>query len=635
MKKISLLIAFLSISFVGLPQVQLSTKKKKAADLYYEADNYWVRGQFATASELLKQAVSKDDEFYEAYFRLGVIEKAKGNTHEAEEYLLKTLSIKHDHAGANFELGELYIQMGEYEKSLNHTQNYLDLNPRNSKRKAQAESFIESANYAIKNIKIKSSLNPEPLPPHINQYAMQYFPIITADERHLLYTRRLGTTMNDDEDLVIAEKEDNGEWGEPHSISENINSSFNEGTCTISADGRILIFTSCYGRKGYGSCDLYISKKSGDKWSVPVNLGPNVNSSAWDSQPSLSADGRVLYFVSNRPHGIGQRDLWVSYLDDNEEWGKPENLGPLVNTKGDEVSPFIHPNNSTLFFSSNGRKGFGGFDIYFSKIGNEGWSEPKNIGYPINTGEDQVSLFITADGTKGYYSHENLENPDVKGELYRFDIPKELQIEEKASYVRGRVYDQKTNQSLGAQIELYDVEKNKRIAKVSADSLNGQYLMVLPEGSEYAFYVNKKGYLFKSLSFNYRGETFEPLEIDIPLNPIEAGTKTVLKNIFFEFDKYEVQPASHTELNKVVGFMKENPDLSVEISGHTDNQGSIAYNQQLSEKRAHAVYNYLIEKGVPKLRLKYKGYGQQFPIASNETEEGRRQNRRIEFEIIN
>jgi len=633
MKKYLLFFSLIIIPVLVQAQRQLSTKSKKAAQYYREADNYWVRNQFQAAEQLFEEAINKDDEFFEAYFKLGLIKKAKGELAKAEEYLSKVVSLQNDHAGANFELGELLIQRGEYHRSIQYTQNYLDLDPRNSQRKAEAQRFLESANYALENIKLQNELNPRPLPDHINQYAMQYFPVITADEKYLIYTRRMGTTMNDDEDLVISEKRDDGTWGEPASISENINSRINEGTCTISADGRTLIFTSCHGRNGYGSCDLYITYKTGDDWAIPKNMGPNVNSSAWDSQPSLSADGRTLYFISNRGKGVGKRDIWVAHLNEIGQWSKPTNLGKVINTKEDEVSPFIHPNNETLYFSSNGRKGFGGFDIYYSIMDDSLYNAPTNLGFPINTGQDQVSLFITSDGREGYYSHENLANPDVKGELYMFDIPEELQVAKKATYVKGRVYDSKSKNSLRAKIELFDLKKDQRVSMVYSDSLNGNYLMVLPEGNSYAFYVEKKGYLFKSLSFQIDSTSSKPMQIDIALDKVVQGEKTVLKNIFFDFDRYELKDESKIELNKLALFLESNPSVQIEIAGHTDNVGDSQYNQELSKKRAKVVYNYLLNWGIESSQMVHEGYGDKRPLVENNSDQNRQNNRRIEFII--
>lgn len=632
-KRLIILSFILLVPFLSEAQRTLSTKSKKAIEYYREADNFWVRGQFTMASELLQKAIDKDDEFYEAYFRLGLIEKSKGNTSLAENYLLKVVELNKDNAGANFELGELFIQTNNYKKAKEYIQNYLDLNPRNAERRKEAEQILQNANYSLENINREAEINKRPLPDHINQYAMQYFPVITADQEYLIYTRRLGTTMNHDEDLVIAKWDSlNNEWGQPESISENINSGFNEGTCTISADGRILIFTSCYGRNGYGSCDLYISKKTGDNWSVPENLGSNVNSSAWDSQPSLSADGRTLYFISNRPGGIGKRDVWVSKLGDDDIWSKPDNLGDVINTRDDEVSPFIHSNGKTFYFASNGVKGFGGFDIFYSELENNQWQEPKNLGYPINTGEDQVSLFISADGETGYYSHENLSNPNVKGEIYQFTVPKDVRVKYKAKYVKGKVFDSNTKEPLAAKVELYDLEQDSRLSMVYSDSISGEYLMVLPEGTDYAFYVTKKGYLFKSLSF--QSDSLNSLLIDIPLDKAIKGSKTTLQNIFFDVDEYELKPASKTELNKVISFLKDNPKLNIEIAGHTDDQGTADYNKALSEKRAKSVYDFLISKGISQTRLRYIGYGQTQPLKSNDTPLGRQFNRRIDFEIL-
>ncbi|MEL7001206.1 MAG: tetratricopeptide repeat protein, partial [Bacteroidota bacterium] len=361
-------------------QQRLSTKSKKAAELYYQADNFRVRGQYAAAIDLLNQAIKKDDKFYEAYFRLGVIRKAKGDLKEAEELLLKVLELDNDNAGAFFELSELNLKLGRYQESLEYINSYFSLNPRNSRRIAEAKTISGSAQFGIENAKTISEFNPRALSPTVNRFAMQYFPIVTVDQRSIIYTRRLGTTINADEDIVISYKDDNGEWQAPESISQNINTEFNEGTCTISADGRTLILTSCVGRKGFGSCDLFISYKYGEEWTAPLNLGSNINSSSWDSQPSLSADGRTLYFVSNRRGGVGRRDIWVSYKDDNDQWSKAKNLGRKINSVNDEVSPFIHPNNKTLYFASNGWPGFGGLDIFYSNRDSTQWQAPENFG---------------------------------------------------------------------------------------------------------------------------------------------------------------------------------------------------------------------------------------------------------------
>jgi outer membrane protein OmpA-like peptidoglycan-associated protein len=453
----------------------------------------------------------------------------------------------------------------------------------------------------------------------------------------LIFTRRLGPGGADDEDLVVSRKTATGRWGIPESISDNINSTSNEGTCSISADGRRLIFTSCIGRQGYGSCDLFESRKIGNEWTTPKNLGPNVNTSEWESQPSLSADGRTLYFVSDRRAGIGRRDIWVSTLNEKGVWTKARNVGKPINTVYDEISPFIHANSRVIYFASNGLTGFGGYDIFYSaKDTTNNWSNPVNMGRPINTNEDQFSLFITADGKKGYYSHEEARPQGYSvSYIYEIEIPEEQQVKAKTSYVRGIVRDKQSKIPLSAQIELIDLKTNETESLVESDSVTGQYLFVLTEGSEYALYVNKKNYLFQSLNFNYsEAKNSKPIVLNIDLEKALEGTTSVLENIFFDVDKYDLKPKSKTELQKILKFLQDNKTIRVEISGHTDNTGSAVYNKQLSQKRAQSVYDYLIQNGISGQQLVPKGYGSEQPIADNTSEEGKQKNRRIQFKII-
>ncbi len=637
MKKILALIFISFFAFqMSAAQSRLSTHSKKAAALYYEADNFRVRGQYVQAIDLLEQAIAKDKNFHEAYFRLGVIYKAKGELAKAEALLLKVITLNSgNNAASYFELGELYLKQSKYNEAIEYINKYLAYNPRNQTRIEEAERIKSNSQFAIDYASVAAEFNPRPLSDTINAFPMQYFPVLTVDQKSIIYTRRLGTTMQHDEDLVISTKNEQGKWGIPESISDNINSQNNEGTCTLSADGRTLIFTSCAGRPGYGSCDLYISTKTGEVWSTPVNMGPNVNSMAWDSQPSLSADGRRLFFISNRSGGVGSRDIWLSTKNDNNIWSKPVNLGRGINTVGDEVSPFIHPNNKTLYYATNGLPGFGGFDIYFSNQKGSEWSAPKNLGSPINDGKDQVSLFITADGEKGYYSNEDNQSKERKGIIYEFTIPKSQRVEFKTSYVYGNVKDEKTLVPLKAKIELYDLKLDQRISLVDSDSISGVYLMVLTEGSEYALYIEKEGYLFQSNTFLYQlGENPSPVRKDILLSPLKKGATTKLNNLFFETDKYELEDKSKTELEKVVSFLKANSNIVIQISGHTDNVGTDTYNQVLSEKRAKSVYSYLIKKGINPVQVDFVGLGSTEPVGPNDSEENRQLNRRIEFKIV-
>ena len=633
----SLLILLTLICAVSHGQVMLSTKDKRAIELYTEADNYRVRGQYGEALDLLKQAIDRDKKFSEAYFRQALIYKAIRDYPKATTIFMQGLSLTQDpkmQKAYFYELGDNYLLEGNYGKALEFIDRYLDSEILNKPKMAQATLWKRNAQFALRNMKATSEFLPRQLSGTVNAFAMQYFPVMTADEQELIFTRRVGGGQDDDEDLVICKQDSAGQWMSPVSISASINTRLNEGTCTISADGRQLIFTSCIGRRGYGSCDLFESLKVGDEWSKPLNLGPEINSPAWESQPSLSSDGRMLFFVSDRRGGIGNKDIYVSYKLENGHWTKAENLGDKINTPYDEISPFIHVNGRALFIASNGKPGFGGYDVYRSDYENGVWTATENFGSPVNNHEDQFSLFITRDGQRGFYSHE--DNQKVNSSiLYEIRVPEELQLKYKSNYVKGIVRDAQTKKPLGARVELFNINKNELISFVKSDSVTGEYLMVLTQGADYALYISQPGYLFKSVNFNYEiQKNLTPVAMDVFLDPVKIGASAVLNNIFFDLNKYEIQEKSITELDKVIRFLNENPGIRIEVGGHTDNVGTASYNLQLSLKRAQAVGGHLVSHGIDPARLTQKGYGAQKPLALNDTEENRQINRRIEFRLM-
>ena len=616
-----------------------TTKSKKAIAYYQESEMFMVRRQYEQAQKLLDLAINKDDDFVEAYNRKAYIYGLMRYQDESRMNYLKVVELEPSNpkfSNAYFFLSEIALSKGDYDQAKELVNKFLSIQPVDRKLAPQAGKILKSIQYARDNMENSLPFNARPLPDKVNALMLQYFPVLTADQQSLIFTGRKGLSANYDEDLYIAEKDVNGEWSQPVSISNMINTPTNEGTCTISGDGRTLIFTSCLGRKGYGSCDLFISYKIGDEWTKPKNLGSNINSSYWESQPSLSADGRTLYFVSDRPGGLGKRDIYVSYLKKDGTWSPPVNLSKPINTEDDEVSPFIHANGQTLYFASDGHPGFGSFDLFYSELSDNVWQEPENLGYPINNYEEQVSLFVTSDGKKGYYSNENLSNRvGAKSVLYEFDMPEKIQVSNKSNFVKGRVIDSETREYISARVELFDLLGNEMVSAVNSDKVSGEYLMVITEGKEYALYVNKTGYLFKSLAFDYKEQSrLEPVTIDIYLDPIKSGTATVLNNLFFDIDKYELKDKSITELEKVRRFLKENPTVKIGIAGHTDDSGSASYNKELSLNRAKSVYRYLIDQGIEERRLKFRGYGQEKPVVPNDSEENKQKNRRIEFVIL-
>lgn len=607
----------------------LSTKNKKAIDLYIQADNYRVRGQYDQAISLLQQAIDKDKKFEEAYHRLAIVYRSMDRlplaTENFEKGLQLTEGVKRN--SYLYELADIYLKQGDYSKAEDYCKLFLEKERMDKPKIDKIKLWSSQANYAIENKDVVSDFIIEPLPDLVNKYQRQYFPVVTGDDSQLIFTARFGTARNDNEDIVVSTKRNDGSWGEPISISKNINTIQREGACTISADGRHLIFTVC----GAMGCDLYESRKTGKDWSVPKNLGPAINSADWDSQPTLSADGRELYFVSDRKGGVGGYDIWHSQLEESG-WAKAKNLGPAINTKFDEISPYIHVNNQDLYIVSSGYPGFGGYDIYRSQRTKDGWGAPTNLGKPLNDHLDQYSFIVSGDGAIGYYSRA--ENKSTS-RLFIITLPENLVTRAKGNVVKGIVQDAKTNSPVGAWVELFDLKENKMISKVRADSVDGEYLMILPGGSEYALYVRKPGYLFQSLHFNYEeSKELKPVIKNINLVSIQKDALVVLNNLFFDVNKYELKPQSITELSEVIIFLNQNPSLKVEIGGHTDNSGTEVYNQQLAERRAQSVAEYLIAHQVPKQRIITEGYGSQRPIAANDTEENKEKNRRIEFKIL-
>ncbi len=637
--RIVLMVSWCVTSLIGFGQTTgLSSRSSKAIKLYQESENYYVRRQYPQAIELLIQAIKKDDVFIEAHSRIASCYKQIQNLEEAAFHYGRAVELLGNDRKAQIPLialAEVNFYLEKYVLSVNNLNRFFDSGGTNPNLEGKAKNLLANAEFAAEKIKSPLEFNPSPLPDQVNRFALQYFPVLTADQESLFFTRRAGVTPEFDEDIYVSQKTDSGTWSRPRSLSSRINSPNNEGTCTISADGKMLIFTSCVGRNVLGSCDLFVSYKSGEVWTYPENMGSIINTTAWESQPSLSADGRTLYFVSNRGGGFGKLDIWVTRMGDSNHWTSPVNLGPSINTAADDVSPFIHVNGQTLFFASEGYRGFGGFDLYSSEIGEKGWTDPTNLGYPLNNSDDQVSLFITADGQFGYYSYESRSALDFQNStIHEFAVPDEIKPHHRSNFVTGTVFDAETRKVLSAKVELIDINRNRLISSVHSDPVNGGYLIVLTEGAEYALYASRVGYLFESLSFNYVETTsLEPVYIDIYLKKAQVGSGVTLNNIFFDFDQYVIRKKSETELNRVLQFLGDNPKIHIKVEGHTDDKGSEEYNNSLSLNRAKAVYDYLLDQGASPDVLDYEGFGQAAPLVPNDSEANRQRNRRIEFRI--
>ena len=612
-------------------QISLATSDNKAKKLYEKAEKNVKDRDFEEALKLFSQATIRDPNFYHAYLRKGSLFNMMGNLDSVYSNFSKYLALTPSPSQAVLNrMAFMSFDRGQYLQSEMYLKKYISLKPE-MKKDREIVLLEESLAFAKMQIQIESNLKIEKLPKQINRFDLQYLPTITIDNSTMIFTKR--DFVSDDEDIVVSYFKD-GTWTNAESISDKTNSPLNEGACTISADGNTMIFTSCDSRDSFGSCDLYISRKSARGWSRPKNIGKPINTHYWESQPSLSADGNTLYFSSNRTGGLGGRDLWTSRFEDGS-WSDPINLGGKVNSFKDETTPFIHPNNASLYFSSNGFVGMGGFDLFQSNLQDSSWSTPKNMGYPINTFKDEVALLIAGDGKTAYYAQENQKNNEIlDSDIVSFILPDKLRVE-RASYIVGRVVDAETGSPLKANIEVVDILSNQVLFRNSSDSLNGEYLMVLPVSRNLAGYVKKKRYLYSDFHFDSsEGSILKPDTILIELTKVAVGESLILKNIYFEVDSYQIDERSVSEITSVLELLDDNPSIHVEISGHTDHSGSKEYNQTLSEKRAKTIYLELIKKGVDSSRLEYKGYADEMPLKGSTNDFINQSNRRIEFRVI-
>ncbi len=642
MKRAILIITILLISIGTYAQHNYSTKKKKAIKYFESAMQYYQSRDDKSALIQAHNAIEADVNFVEAYNLVAAIYDEQQNKDKAIEYYNLAINIDPKFSpNTYYYLGKSEYLTGDYENATIHLTKSLEFENIKPKFKFWAETILERSIFSENAVKNPVPFNPENLGKNINTQYNDYWPSLTADGNTLITTITVPidnrfpiSAKNIHEDFYISNKDKNGNWEQIRNLGAPINSKNNEGAQNFSADGQWLFYTVCNRPEDFGSCDIYYARKIGDKWNEPRNLGPDVNAGSWDCNPSMASDGRTLFFSSNRKGGEGSKDIWVTSLQETGRWTKPKNLGDKINTKGNESAPFIHPDNKTLYFASDGLVGLGGLDIFMSrKQGDGSWGTPVNLGYPINSLENEMGLIVDTKGDLAMFSSKREDSEGL--DIYSFNLYKEAQPE-RVFYVKGYVYDKITNKRLKANFELYNIEKDSLVVKSVSNPGNGSYLVTLPTNNNYAFNVSRKGYMFYSENFSLKNldDNNKPYEINIPLQPIEADASIVLKNIFFETDSYDLKPESTTELNKLVQFLNINPNIRVEISGHTDNVGSKQHNTDLSTNRAKAVYNKLIKKGITANRLAYKGYYFSKPIATNDTEKGRAKNRRTEFKIV-
>jgi len=615
------------------------SENEKADNLFREAiENQRIR-RFDLAIKNLEAAIKKDEKFEEAYallvknYELFLYKEKLSRLYpEIIRHLPESNlagKVYYAYAEASFDEGKMPEAKAEAEKSIRFNTKDLAL-------KTKALQLIRNADFVMAESQEKvEPLDLQPLSEEVDRFPLQYFPAMTADENFIIFTARKGNHASFDENIYVSRKV-NGHWLVPQGISNLINTTENEGTSSINADGRVLVFTRCGSPEGQGSCDLFITEREGNFWKQPRPLR-EVNSPYWDSHPSLSADGRRIFFTSARPGGQGRMDLWCAEKDSNDVWQTPYNLGQEINTPFDEETPFIHANGQTLYFASDGHPGFGKIDLFTTSPSGSGWRKPKNLGRAINGKGDESGLFITASGKTGMFCIEDRRDRDlISSQIRFFSVPPGMQSGPVCSYLSGTVTDAVTGKKLSARVELVNLKTGKTEFSMDSDKDLGTFTAVLTIGQSYGLYVSKAGYLFAShtLKTDSLPEGGAGIKKDVPLEPIRSGASIVLNNLFFESGKADLLPFSLPELRKVGRLLSLNPAMKIEVSGHTDNVGKDPDNLLLSQKRANAVRDHLVKQGIPASRIVPKGYGETKPLNDNSDEEKRQLNRRIEFRVM-
>jgi flagellar motor protein MotB len=627
-----LFIAFFCNSLIAQ---ELHTNSNRALKAYNEGKQWYEFLEMKNAEKFLKEAITVDGKFYEAYMILGELMTKLRRFSESADYYRKAVRIDSlFYRPVFFPLANAEMMSGQYGDALIHYNIYLMQPGISEKNKVLALKSIKDCKFAVESVKYPVPFSPIDLGDSINTTDDEYWPSITVDGQTLMFTRQVSTGRSmpkNQEDFYIS-KLYLDKWSKAVNAGYPLNSNQNEGAQSLSSDGRYMYFTACDKPDGLGKCDIYYSSFDGKNWTLPVNIGPPVNTKAWESQPSISANGRMLFFASNRPGGLGGMDLWYSVLSEEGKWNTPVNLGKTINTSGDEMSPFFHFDGKTLYFSSTGGLGMGGYDIFVTKMNNDTtWTEPRNLGYPINTYNDEMGLIIDAGGQKAYFSSSR----DItRGkDIYSFTLYESVRPEP-VSYFKGRVYEKGTDKLLTASYDLVNL-KTGHILVSGITDVTGSFLFCLPPDNNYGLNVSSNGYLFYSDNFMFEGihSATEPFIKRIELSRIKVGEKLILSNVFYEFDSWKIKKESYSELDRLVRLLSDNKYITVEIGGYTDSIGTEGYNLDLSEKRARSVLEYLTGKGINGERLKSRGYGADSPIGNNVTDNGRKLNRRTEIKI--
>jgi len=671
MKRI-ILVLFLILSGLSNAQMNYSTKNKGAIKLFKKAMSAPGKAlspetgmpDYQAGVDLLTKALKKDPKFWEAHLLSAEFEELSGHFPSALDHYEAAIGINPNHSQTDatyYYASNILFQMGKYDKTITYLNRLTRNRAANPEYVREANRLIACSEFALGAMENPREFKPVNIGPGINTKDPEYFPTITVDGQTILFTRRLVEPRSKphgfQEDFFVSNlNKEEKRWEKAIALPKNINTLYNEGAPTIGPDGRSLIFVACSdmsgvnygeGRSGKGSCDLFYTKKVGSRWLNPVNIPGYINTSLWETQPSLSADGKTLYFIREiKNKGASDNaDIFVSKLLDDGSWSQASRLPDVINSPYAEESVLIHPDGKTLYFASKGHIGMGGTDLFVSRMDENGnWSEPRNLGYPINTSFNENSLMVSPEGDIAFFA-SNRKGGYGDLDIYYFELPEDIRPT-KTLYFEGKVYDSNTKKPLGGKFELIDLQTQKVVITSYADVETGEFLVSLPVNKEYALKVTHEGYAYFSANFNMTiPEDQEIKHMDIPLVPANnSGSEIVLANLFFDRNKADLKKESFVELTNLIEYLQKYPKVKIEIGGHTDTRDDDAKNLELSTRRAKVVYDYLIQQGIKLERLSYKGYGETELLVTDEVinkmstdkekEAAHQRNRRTVYKIL-
>lgn len=627
-----MVLCMMLFSCISIAQ-SLSKEGKKYAK---EAHGYFLAGDYYKALELYHQVEKTDKENKGIMYSIAI---CYVNTYRAEKalpYLDKVKNSEINDPLINYYYGVAYHVNHQFDEAVKHYNMFLQ-NVKDENQKAKVKHYIMQCGYAKDLIAKPVKLTVNNLGKGVNSEFAEYNPVVSADEQTLFFTSRRENSTGGEKDPrdnffyedIYTSNKSNHVWGNAIHLSGGINSASHDACVGLSSDGQMMFIY-----KAENGGDVYTSELKGNVWSTPVSLSGGVNSEYWEPCVSVSADGSTIVFVSDRPGGIGGTDLYISKLLKDGTYSKPKNLGNKINTTYNEFSPFIHSDGKTISFSSEGHKGMGGYDIFsmdFDLETGEVKGEPRNEGYPINSAGDEIFFVWSADNRRAYFSSSREGGLGDK-DLYVLELP---EAEAKLVVLTGTVVDCETKQFVEATINIVDNATQKIIGVHKSNSATGKYVVVLPAGKNYGISIESSGYAFYSKNIDIPNlKNFREITDEVCLQNVKAGTKIVLRNVFFDVDKSTLRSESELELNKLVEIMKQNPSVSIEVSGHTDSDGDDSHNLELSKARAKAVLDYLVSQSISSDRIRSTGYGESRPVVANTSPENKQLNRRTEIEFL-